>query len=507
MFRRRLLLLGGVTAAVVLLGAIVFAVIRITSSSAGVPKQGDVDCDQVIDSVDALLLLRQAAGISTQVPCATSGGDVNCDGKITSVDALHVLRYAAGLPSMTPAGCTPVGSPLGSATPTGATPMTVTPTAGPSSTPGLTCVPAPSGITPSGTPAENGYHLTDTISEANFDGMVDLVMIPGTTNQAIVVRQNGVITRIATDGSFAPADYGDLSSKLTAGGEQGLLSVAFSPDFAHDSRIYAYYTRGSPNPSVLARYQVFGGSIDISSETVILTVPQPYANHNGGRIVFGPDCYLYLSLGDGGSGGDPQNNGQSLNTFLGKILRINVTGQAAYTIPPDNPFIDGVGPNKDEIFAYGLRNPWRFSFDRLTGRLWAGDVGQSNWEEVDRVIRGGNYGWRCYEGFEAYNLSAGCPDQSQLQFPRVAYPNQNTDNQAVTGGYVYRGASMPELYGWYIYGDAYSGRIWAVNTTDETSAPVQLVDTDRFISSFAETPDGEILLVTFNNAVYRLARN
>lgn len=341
------------------------------------------------------------------------------------------------------------------------------------------------------------------VPDADFSNMVDLVMFPGSDNEAVVVRQDGVITKVSLDGSAPAATFGDISDRVRFGGEEGLLSLAFSPQFASDHRVYVYYTQGSPKPSVLSRFQIVNGVMDTSSEVKILEVPQPYANHNGGRIVFGPDGMLYLSLGDGGSEGDPDNNGQNKDTLLGKLLRLDVTGQTAYAVPPDNPFAAGGG--RPEIWAYGLRNAWRYSFDRATGDLWLADVGQDKWEEVDRIVKGGNYGWRCYEGFAPYNTD-GCPSPG-FEWPRAVYDHSG-GNQAVVGGYVYRGSAMPELYGWYVYADAYSGRVWALDATPgATSDPVLLVKSDRFITSFAERPDGELLLVTFNNAIYKLGRS
>jgi glucose/arabinose dehydrogenase len=308
--------------------------------------------------------------------------------------------------------------------------------------------------------------------------------------------------------AFTPTLYGDLTSYAGGGGnEEGLLSVAFSPDFANDQRVYVYYTRGSPNPNILSRFQVVGGVMDTISagaETVILSNADTANNHNGGRIQFGNDGYLYLSTGDGGGAGDPGENGQDPNELLGKVLRINVTGVTTppyHTSPADNPYVGIAG--RDEIFAIGLRNPWRMSIDSFTGDVWLGDVGQGAWEEVDRVSKGGNYGWDCYEGNAPYEAT-GCGPIGGFQFPRAVYPNPS-QGQAVSGGFVYRGPSMPELNGYYIYADFYSGRIWAVNTLD-TSPAILLVDTSYQISSFAELPDGELLVLTFNNAIYRLRR-
>ena len=238
-----------------------------------------------------------------------------------------------------------------------------------------------------------------------------------------------------------------------------------------------------------------------ASETVVLDIDQEIAqsNHNGGRLLFGPDGYLYLSIGDGGGAGDPNETGQDVNDLLGAMIRINVTGQQTYSIPADNPFVGVAGD--DRLWAYGLRNPWRYSFDRVSGDLWMADVGQDAWEEVEKIAKGGNYGWDCYEGNTSFE-PAGCTSPpSPFIFPRAVY--DHTLGCSVTGGYIYRGTVLQEIYGWYVYGDYCSGRIWAVNPAD-TSNPVQLVDSPYNITSFAELPNGELLVITFQSAVYRL---
>jgi glucose/arabinose dehydrogenase len=234
----------------------------------------------------------------------------------------------------------------------------------------------------------------------------------------------------------------------------------------------------------------------------VIDLPQKrFSNHNGGEITFGPDGYLYVGVGDGGSAGDPDGNGQNKNALLAKILRIDVSGDT-YTIPPDNPFAGGGGA--PEIYAYGFRNPWRFSFDPATGALWAGDVGQNKWEEVDRVVSGGDYGWNVMEGNHCYKPSAGC-DTSGLIPPRAEYSHD--DGCSITGGYVYRGTAMPELEGWFVYSDYCSGKVWAVNTADDASPPVELADTKKNVSSFFRDAAGELYLVTLDGQVFRLERH
>jgi glucose/arabinose dehydrogenase len=325
-------------------------------------------------------------------------------------------------------------------------------------------------------------------------------MFPGSTDEALIATQHeAAIWRVSLSGAHGPVPFGDLRSRIGSfGNEEGLLSVAFSPQFDSDGRVYVYYTGGSPRPTVLSRFQVVNGVMDTGNETIILEVPDFASNHNGGRIVFGNDGYLYLSTGDGGGGGDPQDNGQNTSSLLGKILRLNVTGQQTYSVPPDNPFAGGGGA--PEVWAYGFRNPWRFSIDRPTGDVWVGDVGQNAWEEVNRAVRGGNHGWDCYEGNEVFE-AAGCPGGGFVS-PRAVYPLSG-EECAVTGGYVYRGNAIPSLSGWYVYGDFCSGKIWVVNPSD-SSPPILLMDTDYMISSFAELPGGELAVLTFNNAIYRL---
>lgn len=352
-----------------------------------------------------------------------------------------------------------------------------------------------------GTPVAGAYTAVPDLPGVDFEVMVDMAIIPGSDGQeAAIITQTGLLYRISLSGEFEPAPWGDVSGRLSYGGEEGLLSIAFSPRFTSDGRVYLYYTTGSPGPSVLSRFLATQSGLDAGSEERLLEIGQPFSNHNGGRILFGPDGHLYLSLGDGGSGGDPLGHGQNVNTLLGSVLRLDVSPESGYSAPGDNPFAgrDGL----DEVYAYGLRNPWRFSFDRETGDLWLADVGQNRWEEVQPVVKGGNYGWNCYEGFEEFEPRR-C-NREDLEFPRSVYP-LGGGNCAVVGGYVYRGQAMPELAGWYVYADHCSGRVWAVNTRDESSDPILLADTDLTISSFAELPDGELLMLTFDRAVFRLA--
>lgn len=296
----------------------------------------------------------------------------------------------------------------------------------------------------------------------SFTNPVALLQAPGDGSRWFVVEQAGRVMVFPNSPSAATAaTFIDLRSRVLSGGEQGLLGMAFDPQFATNGRVYLSYTADGPRRSVLSRFRSLDGgqSLNAITEEVLLTVPQPYSNHNGGHIAFGPDGYLYFGLGDGGSGGDPQNNAQTTTNLLGAMLRIDVNGPAPYGIPGDNPFAanprcangSGTAPCP-EIYAWGLRNPWRWSFDRATGALWAGDVGQSAREEIDRIERGGNYGWRYREGTLCYNPSSNCPTVGPGGEPLIDPVAEygRTVGASVTGGYVYRGSAIPSLVGRYL---------------------------------------------------------
>ena len=300
-----------------------------------------------------------------------------------------------------------------------------------------------------------------------------------------------------------PLDITDRVSRR--GSEEGLLGLALAPD--DDQHLYVYYSAADPRRSVVSRFDYYAGDrpFDSAAELVILEVEQPYPNHNGGQIAFGPDGYLYIGLGDGGSAGDPQGNGQDTSTLLGSILRIDVseaTPEQPYAIPPDNPFADAGG--RPEIWAYGLRNPWRFSFDRDTGELWAGDVGQNQWEEIDIIERGGNYGWNTLEGSHCFNPREDCDRDGKIP-PVLEYSLDGTPC-SVIGGYVYRGSAILWLQGAYIYGDFCSGKIFGLRLNrGQVTEHQELADTNLSIMSFAEDNEGELYLLSQREGIHRLA--
>jgi uncharacterized protein (TIGR03437 family) len=318
------------------------------------------------------------------------------------------------------------------------------------------------------------------------------------------VQQDGIV-RLFRNGAVAAQPFLDIRSKTRAGGEQGLLGLAFPPGFAQKQRFYVNYT-DLKGDTVIAQYRVTASPdvADSASETVLLRIQQPFANHNGGQLRFGPDGYLYIGMGDGGSGGDPQNNGQSLGTLLGKLLRIDVESDPGLIrIPPDNPFLNRAGA-RAEIWAYGLRNPWRFSFDRATGDLFIADVGQGAWEEVDfqpAASRGGeNYGWNRMEGTHCYQ--AGCSTQGLL-LPVVEY--SHSEGCSVTGGFVYRGTAWPGLRGVYLYGDYCSGRIWGLERQGTQWTNRLLLASGFTITTFGEDEAGELYVANVaSGTIYRI---
>jgi glucose/arabinose dehydrogenase len=546
------LLIARAAAVTVIAALLVVAAPWSGSSSAGSDLlQGDNDCNRAIEVVDALFGLRFVAQLEPFGDCTEEAGDTDCSGALEVTDALHILRHLVAFPKTTSPDCPAVGEPLQAVTPSPTVSPTETPaataspgpteataiptpkptvTATPTSTitpptetpatspcvdgPPLTPTPAGPARAPAGAPLPQNYSIEPFITADQLSAVMDMAVIPGTNGeQAVVALKSGLLYRVPLSGAPNVTLFGDIRDRVNGASEEGLLSLAFSPGYEEDRCLFLYYTTDNSTPkgvctgsdrcSKISRFIVNGTDMDEGSETSILEIGQPFNNHNGGRLLFGPDGLLYLSLGDGGSAGDPLNHGQNIDTLLGSIIRIDVTGQQTYAVPPDNPFVGTAGA--DEIYAYGFRNPWRWSFDRETGDIWVGDVGQGSWEEVGTAVKGGNHGWRCYEGFAEFNTT-GCPPPETMVFPRAVYPIANQPECAVVGGYVYRGTQMPELRGWLVYGDFCSGKIWAVNVAD-SGDPVPLVDTNKSITSFFELPNGELLILGFDSTIHRLVRN
>lgn len=327
-------------------------------------------------------------------------------------------------------------------------------------------------------------------------------------DRLFVVQQGGAIRILNTDGTINPTNFLTLNtSVISTGGERGLLGLAFHPDYEQNGFFYVNYTRAGDGATVIARYQVSTANPNVAnpaSATTILTVPQPFSNHNGGTIKFGPDGYLYIGMGDGGAGGDPGNRAQNLNDNLGKMLRIDVDGGSPYTIPADNPFAGAV-PGNDEIWASGLRNPWKFSFDKVTGDLWIADVGQAVMEEINKAAptAGGlNYGWKCYEGSSVFSSS--CATGTGFTFPIAEYTHSATGGCSVTGGYVYRGTTYPNFIGKYFFADYCVNRI-GMFTEGGDIAYSNLLPGVGGITSFGEDITGELYFASSSNGrIYRI---
>jgi glucose/arabinose dehydrogenase len=324
------------------------------------------------------------------------------------------------------------------------------------------------------------------------------------SGRLFVVEQGGVVW-ILQDGERLETPFLDVSALITRqGNEQGLLGLAFHPNYSENGLFYINYTDVNGD-TVVARYSVSAddaNAADPESAQILMQVDQPYSNHNGGHMLFGPDGYLYIGLGDGGSAGDPQGNGQNLSALLGKLLRIDVDGGEPYGIPADNPFVDDANA-APEVWAYGLRNPWRFSFDRETNDLYIGDVGQNAWEELNfqpaDSAGGENYGWNIYEATYPY---AGTDSSDDLVMPFAEYGHNQ--GCSVTGGYVYRGEMLPDLQGVYLFADFCSGIIWSSYRDEAGEWQTDVfMETGRTISSFGEDAAGELYITDFNGVVSR----
>ncbi len=346
----------------------------------------------------------------------------------------------------------------------------------------------------------------------NFTLLIEDLNLPVAITHAgddrlFITEQAGQI-EIFQDGQLLAEPFLDISHLVKSGGEQGLLSIAFHPKYSENGFFYVNYT-DNEGDTVIARYQVTSdpNKADVESEKVLLQIEQPFSNHNGGQIAFGPDGYLYIGTGDGGSGGDPRDLGQNLSSLLGKMLRIDVDREEPYGIPEDNPFASS-SDTKPEIWAYGLRNPWRFSFDRETGDLFIADVGQNRFEEVNfqaSTSKGGeNYGWRFMEADQCFNPIFNC-NNGALVLPILSY--SHFEGRSITGGYMYRGQDVIGLQGSYIYADFSSGRVWAASRESDDWIARLLEDTDFVISTFGEDIAGEIYLASYSaGKIYKLTQ-
>ncbi len=378
---------------------------------------------------------------------------------------------------------------------------------------------AQDGEEPRALPAGPAIEYVDAFpAQAGFDRPLFVAFTATDPGNSYVVTQPGHVFAIARDGKSAARHvFLDMSQRVFLDNwEEGLLGFAFDPAYAENGHVWTYWSEKievrkgvmgngkeakSNRQSVVSRFTAkkgeAGAVVDLATELRVLEIFQPFGNHNGGTIEFGPDQMLYIALGDGGAANDPYGNSQSLTTLLGKVLRIDVRAASKdkpFAIPADNPFV-GKPEALGEIWCYGVRNPWRITFDRETGDLWCGDVGQNRLEEVDRLVKGGNYGWNTMEAGELFNKKA--TPSSDMIAPVASYPR--SDGQSITGGYVYRGKAMPSLRGWFIYGDFQTLRMWACRE-DRVSGKhevVTMATAKQQVSSFAEEPDGELLLTGF----------
>lgn len=338
----------------------------------------------------------------------------------------------------------------------------------------------------------------------SFEFPVDIQSPKDRTNRIFVLSQPGVVYVFDNNSDTKEKKiFLDIKEKVLYGGEMGLLGLAFHPNYKENGFFYLDYTTDNPRRTVISRFRVSKTDpavADPLSEEILLEVEQPYENHNGGQISFGPDGYLYISLGDGGSGGDPLNAGQDLNNLLGKLLRIDVDNkenEKNYSIPADNPLIGNSDGYKEEIFAFGLRNVWRFSFDK-ENRLWAADVGQNKWEEINLVEKGKNYGWRIMEAKHCFNPETNC-DTTGLVLPIWEYGHNDMGGFSITGGFVYEGDSAPALKGKYIYADYVSGRIWQLEFVNKLVSNKLLIDTDLMIATFGVDESNELYFADYKN--------
>jgi glucose/arabinose dehydrogenase len=422
------------------------------------------------------------------------------------------FSFAAAILSLLLAGCAPAAThqlnPTQQALPTGMAPtsapgIATNPPASPApvAAPTLEPTAANTSTAPRQMPDPSAYKWAQIVG--GISAPTDIKNAGDGSARLFILEQPGRI-RILKDGQLVAAAFLDITDRVgSANSEQGLLGLAFHPNFAQNGYFYVNYTDLSGNTHI-ARFTASGDSADPGSEKKLLFVQQPFPNHNGGSLAFGPDGYLYIGLGDGGSQGDPYGNAQSGNSLLGKILRIDVNKGEPYSIPADNPNAANAAGLK-EIWAKGLRNPWRFSFDSLTGDLWIGDVGQNLWEEIDFVRAGTpaglNFGWNKMEATHPYRGI----NSPEFTAPAAEYPH--AAECAVTGGVVYRGKTLPEWQGFYLYGDYCSGAIWGLPSPPTGALPVLLFQTGFKISTFGVDQAGDLFVADYQGAIYRLEKS
>jgi glucose/arabinose dehydrogenase len=361
------------------------------------------------------------------------------------------------------------------------------------------------------------FSFPDAFPGVTFTGPVELSVAPGQPDRVYVVEQGGLgagsRSRVQTLalGDTQATTFVDLTDRVLAGGEQGLLGLAFHPDYEANGKLYVNYTASNPRRTVIAELERSADNPLVTNSEihrVLLEIAQPFSNHNGGKIAFGPDGFLYISVGDGGSGGDPQNNAQTRSTLLGKLLRIDVdqqtVGGPAYGIPPDNPFVGNTQGWREEIYAFGLRNAWKFSFDSQTGDLWLGDVGQGTWEEINLITNGGNYGWKQVEGPACF--VGGC-DLSAYVPPVFFYGHNNAGGFSITGGFVYHGTAAPSLQGRYLFADFVSSKLWLLNTDARPATSLLLTTNINNIAAVSEGPDGEAYVLSYAGMIHKIVQN
>ncbi len=405
--------------------------------------------------------------------------------------------------------------------PTATHPTLPSPSAGRTQPAPSLATPTPAAATPSTSPDPLSSPGPSATVPALFDphairidlnpfaqGLESPVFATGTgdgSGRLFAVEQPGRIRIIGTDGTVASTPFLDISDRTISGGERGLLGLALHPDFATNGRLFVDYTRSPDGATVISEFQANGDAADPASEQVLLTIAQPFANHNGGMLAFDSTGMLVMGMGDGGSGGDPHGNGQNREALLGKLLRIDVNGRKPYGLPTDNPFQHAAN-TQPAIWDLGMRNPWRFSFDRQTGDLFVGDVGQDSWEEIDAELAGTgglNYGWNL---MEARHCFQGSCNASGLTPPVAEYSHQ--DGCSVTGGYVYRGSTFPLLVGGYLFSDYCSGTFWAfpavVALAKGAAVPVTVGSAGFSVSSFGQDDAGELYVVDLNGRILKV---